>query len=97
MDVGSLWGGGENVCENNMQIYCSCFCVGLECEGNTLLPLRGILWLFFEHLFRFFPLLPSLPLTSWIVCVVLLRVSVFEGVVLGLVWCVLWWAYWCEI
>ena len=29
-----------------MLIYCSCFCVGLECEGNTLLPFREVLTLF---------------------------------------------------
>lgn len=34
MDVRSLCGGCENVCENLMQTYCSCFCVGLECKEN---------------------------------------------------------------
>ena len=65
--MGRLWGGCENVCDDVMLTYCSCFCAELECEGSTLLPLRGILWLFLEHLFRFVPLLLSLPLASWIV------------------------------
>ena len=29
--------------ENFVLIYCSCFCVGLECEGKVLLPFREIL------------------------------------------------------
>ena len=44
MDVRSLCGGCENVCENYMQIYCTCFRVGLEREGNTVLPWRGVVW-----------------------------------------------------
>ena len=44
-----------------------------------------------------FPLLPSLPLASWIEYVLLSGVNVFGGVVLGLVWCVLWWACLCDM
>ena len=59
MDVRSLCGGCENVCENYMQIYCTCFCVGLEREGNTVLPWRGVVWCClwtFVQVFRIKPL-----------------------------------------
>ena len=42
MDERSVSGVCENVFENFVLIYCSCFCVGLECEGNTLLPCKEI-------------------------------------------------------
>ena len=43
IDERRVWGGCENVFDNFVLIHCSCFCVGLECEGHTLLPFREIL------------------------------------------------------
>ena len=90
MDVRSLCGGCENVCQNYMQPYCTCFCVGLEREGNSLLPWRRVIWYFFGifcgHLFRFFPESLSLPHASCIVYVLLLGVTTPGGDVLGLIW-----------
>ncbi len=78
MDVRSLCGGCENVCEGYMQIYCTCFCVGILCSlGGELF---GI---FCGHLFRVFPENLSLPLASCIVYVLLLGVKTPGGVVLG--------------
>ena len=42
-----------------MQVCCTCFCVGLEREGNTVLPWRGVVWCFlwtFVQVFRIKPL-----------------------------------------
>ena len=37
--------GVVRMSENFVLVYCPCFCVGLECEGNTQLP-----WVLAEHL-----------------------------------------------
>ena len=58
MYVRSLCGGCENVCENYMQIYCTCFCVGLEREGNTVVPWRGVVWYFLRTVVQVFPMKP---------------------------------------
>ena len=68
MDVRSLCGGCKNVCENYMQLYCTCFCVGLEHEGNTVVPLRGLLWYFLWTFAQDFPMKP-LSATRFLHCV----------------------------
>ena len=68
MDVGSLCGGCENVCENYMQIYCKCFFVGLEREGNTVLPWRGVVWYFLWTVVQVFATKP-LSATRFLHCV----------------------------
>ena len=89
MDVRSLCGGCKNICENDMQPYCTCFCVGLEHEGNSVLPWRGVVWYFLWTVVQVFPENLSLPLASCIVYVLLLGVKTLGGVVLGLIWYVL--------
>ena len=68
MDVGSPCGGCENVFEKHMQLYCTCSCVGLEREGNTLLPWRGIVWYFLWKAVQGFPRKP-LSATRFLHCV----------------------------
>ena len=58
MDVRSLCGACENVCEMYMQIDCTCFCVGLEREGSTLLPWRGVVWFFLWTFVQVFAMKP---------------------------------------
>ena len=58
MDVRSHCGSCENVCDSNMQIYCKCFFVGLEREGNAVLPRRGVVWYFLWTVVQVFPIKP---------------------------------------